>query len=534
MPYSFAGSGLIFVGLAIGAMCNANARPVPIAAQTVHTTAVRIQAGLVRGATEDGLVVYRGIPFATPPVGNLRWRAPRPPAAWSGVLDATAFKSACMQKGPTLPGMMERYSEDCLYLNVWTPAGKADQKLAVMVYIYGGGGLSGSGSARLYWGDRLAEKGVVIVTFNYRVGAFGWLAHPELTKEAGTSGNYGLLDIIAALKWVHSNIAVLGGDPGNVTLFGQSGGAYQESALMVCPAARGLFRRVIAESGGEFGTGPRHDAAFHPLTQAEQAGAAFLRRLGVTTIEEARRVPADRIVALDSAMSQGGVSPLQPNIDGELIPAQARTLYGERKQVPVDLLVGSNADEGVNLAFGPPESARAFRDDVRARNGDFAARFLQMYPASSDAEARRSQLRMKSDFVSWQMVSWARFQSARGVRHVYLYRFATIPPFRPWSSLHAAGHGAELPYVFGFPPAELFAKFEPADKAALHARIENEIESYWTNFAKTGDPNGPGLPPWPAFNNSSEELMNMDDTFRAEGLPNRAALALLDAYHRSR
>ena len=449
------------------------------------------------------------------------------------MLDATAFKPACMQKGPTLPGMMERYSEDCLYLNVWTPAKPAARRLAVMVYIYGGGGLSGSGSARLYWGDRLARKGVVVVTFNYRVGAFGWLAHPELTKEAGTSGNYGLLDIIAALKWVHANIAALGGDPGNVTLFGQSGGAYQESALLVCPAARGLFRRVIAASGGEFGTWYRHDAAFHPLAQAEQAGVAFLNKLGVSTIDEARRVSADRIVALDSAMSKDGVSALQPNVDGELIPAQVRTLYSERKQAPVDLLVGSNADEGVNPAFGPLESAAAYKADVQARYGDFAARFLAMYPASSEAEARQSQLRLKSDEVSWRMVSWARLQSKRGVRHVYVYRFSTIPPFRPWGILHAAGHGAELPYVFGFPPVELFSKFEPADRAALHARIEDEIQSYWTRFARTGDPNGPGLPPWPPFNDRTQEILNMGDRFRAEELPNRAALALLDDYHRS-
>jgi para-nitrobenzyl esterase len=525
----------IFAGLAVTATCTGISQPLPRLAQNQRSMPpVRIQSGLVRGATDDGLVVYKGIPFAAPPVGNLRWRAPRPPVAWTGILEATAFKPACMQKGPTLPGMMERYGEDCLYLNLWAPAKRAGRRVAVMVYIYGGGGLSGSGSARLYWGDRLAKRGVLVVTFNYRVGAFGWLSHPELTKEAGTSGNYGLLDIVAALEWVHANISVFGGDPDNVTLFGQSGGAYQESALMVCPAARGLFRRVIAESGGDFGSEARHDVAFHPLRQAEQAGVAFLKRLGVSTIAEARRVPADKIVALDSAMSKGDVSALHPNVDGRFIPGEVRTLFREGKQNPSDLLVGSNVDEGVNLALGPPKSARAFRADVRARYDDFAARFSQMYPASSDAQARQSQLRMKSDFISWQMVSWARFQSALGVRHVYVYRFATIPPFRPWSTLHAAGHGAELPYVFGFPPAELFEKFEPADQAALHSRIENEIQAYWTNFAKTGDPNGPGLPPWPAFNDSSEEIMNMGDTFRAEGLPNRAALALLDAYHRSR
>lgn len=495
--------------------------------QQVHT-----RSGLVRGVVEHGLVVYRGIPFAAPPVGNLRWRAPRPAAAWTGTLDATEFKPACMQKGPTLPGMMERYSEDCLYLNIWTPAKPAGQRLAVMVYLYGGGGSSGSGSARLYWGDRLAAKGVVVVTFNYRLGAFGALAHPELTKEAGTSGNYGLLDSIAALKWVHANISAFGGDPGNVTLFGQSAGAYRESVLMVCPAARGLFRRVIASSGGEFGTEARGDAD-PMLAEAEQAGVAFLKRLGVSTLDEARNVPAARIVALDSAMEKDGVGALPGNIDGHLIPDSVRALYSRGEQVPVDLLVGSNADEGVNLAFAPPESAAAYRADIRAHYGGFAERFLALYPGRSDAQARQSQLRLQSDDESWRMVSWARFQSSRGIRHVYVYRFSTIPPFAPWATLHAAGHGAELPYVFGYPPIELLWKYEPADKAALHARIEDDIQSYWANFAKSGDPNGPGLPVWPAFDTKAQRILNMGDTFNAEKLPNEPALALLDAYHAS-
>ncbi len=513
-----------FVSLAIGATGAASPQSVSPILQA------RTQSGLVRGVADDGLVVYRGIPFAAPPVGNLRWRAPRPAAAWSGVLDATMFEPACMQAGPTLPGMMERYSEDCLYLNIWTPAKTAGERLAVMVYLYGGGGLSGSGSLRLYWGDRLARKGVVVVTFNYRVGAFGQLAHPQLTKEAGTSGNYGLLDAIAALRWVHANISAFGGDPGNVTLFGQSAGAYRESVLMVCPAAQGLFRRVIASSGGEFGTEARHDAD-PTLIEAERAGIAFLKKLGASTIADARNVPAAKIVALDSAMEKDGVSALRANIDDHLIPAQVRALYSRGKQVPVDLLVGSNADEGVNLAFGPPESAAAYRAQVRARYGDFAERFLKLYPGRTDAEARQSQLRLASDDMSWRMVSWARFQARRGVRHVYLYRFSTIPPFLPWVKLHAAGHGAELPYVFGYPPIELLKKFEPAQKAALHTRIEEEIQSYWTNFAKTGDPNGPGLPTWPAFNDESEQILDMGDTFVAGELPNRGALTLLDKYH---
>jgi para-nitrobenzyl esterase len=213
---------------------------------------VRIETGLVQGMRQAGLTVYKGIPFAAPPVGDLRWRAPQPAASWDGTRAADAYQSACTQKGPTLPGMeFETYSEDCLYLNVWTPAKAPDENLAVMVYLHGGGGSGGSGSARLYRGDQLAKKGVVVVTFNYRLGAFGLLAHPELTKESGhnASGNYALLDDIAALGWVRRNIPVFGGDPDNVTIFSHSAGAYHASQLMTSPLAQGLFRRVIAQSG---------------------------------------------------------------------------------------------------------------------------------------------------------------------------------------------------------------------------------------------------------------------------------------------
>lgn len=495
---------------------------------------IQIQSGQLQGVIEDGLTVYRGIPFAAPPVGDLRWRAPRAVASWRGVLDATDFKPACMQKGPTLPGMMEKYSEDCLYLNVWTPATVAHEALAVMVYVYGGGGGSGSGSVRLYWGDNLAKKGVVFVTLNYRVGALGALAHPELTREAGTSGNYGLRDIIAALKWVHANIAMFGGDPANVTLFGQSAGAYYASMLMVSPTARGLFRRVIASSGGEFGT-PTAKDAFPTLVEAEQVGVAYAQKLGVSTVREMRRVPAAAIVDADNKMMTDGVSALQVNIDGHLIPKEAREVFADGKQLSSDLLVGSNADEGVNLSQqGSHDSAAKYVADTRARYGELAERFLAVYPARSDSEATQSQLRLKSDELSWRMVSWARFEAKKGIAHVYVYRFSTVPPFAPWPQLNAAGHGAELPYVFGFPPAALLAKFEPLDRASLHARIEDQIQTYWTNFAKVGDPNGPGLPKWPSFDEPAQRIMNIADVFVAEDLPNKVAIELQDAHHSSR
>jgi para-nitrobenzyl esterase len=479
---------------------------------------------------EDGLTVYRGIPFAAPPVGNLRWRAPQPVKPWPNIIQATAFKPACMQEGPTLPGMMETYSEDCLYLNVWTPAKTSTDKLAVMVYLYGGGNTSGSGSARLYWGDRLARKGVIIVTFNYRLGALGLLAHPELSQESSyhTSGNYSFLDVIAALKWVRDNIGAFGGDPGNVTLFGQSAGAYLGSTLMVSPLARGLFQRVIGSSGGALGKSDNPT-----LAQAEQIGIAYVAQFGVHSMREMRQVSADKIIAMDSRTKSpdGANGTNRASIDGHAIPASVRALYVAGKQAHVDLLIGSNADEGVNT-LGPPMDAARYAADTWARYSDFADRFLALYPARSDTEAAASQLRRQSDDTAWRAYSWAQLQARADVRQVYLYRFSTIPPFGRWPKLHAAGHGAELPYVFGFPPIELLPKYESAEKAALHARIEDRIQTYWTNFAKTGDPNGPGLPQWPAFRSSAPKLLNMGDEFAAEDLPNRPALELLDAYNR--
>ena len=438
-----------------------------------------------------------------------------------------------MQKGPTLPGMMETYSEDCLYLNVWSPADAAGKKLAVMVYLHGGGGSSGSGSARLYWGDQLARRGVIVVTLNYRLGALGTLAHPELTRESGynASGNYNLLDVIAALRWVRDNIAAFGGDPGNVTLFGQSAGAYWASILMVSPKAQGLFQRVIGQSGGEFGT-PGAKDSFPTLRQAEQTGEAYIASFGVHSIAELRAIPADRIVAMDdqTILPTGVHGPNMVNIDGYVIPKTVRQLYAEAKQAKVDLLVGSNADEGVNQT-GPAMPAPAYMVDIKARYASFADRYLALYPAQSDAEAAESQLRAYSDSVFWREADWTKFQAQTGNTHVFLYRITTVPPFGQWPKLGKIGHGAELPYVFGYPSPALLAAHEGPEKAALHSRIEDQIQRYWTNFAKTGDPNGAGLPQWLRFDPKTEKAMDMADEFASVDLPEKYAVEFLDAYH---
>jgi para-nitrobenzyl esterase len=451
----------------------------------VASPPIRIDTGVVQGYARDGIVEYRGLPFARPPVGDLRWRPPQLPSSWEGTLRAENFKPACMQAGPTVPGMaVEPTSEDCLYLNVWTPEGAANARLPVMVWMYGGGNANGSGSARLYRGDQLAKRRVVVVSYNYRLAGFATLAHPDLTRESGygASGNYSLLDDIAALTWVRRNIASFGGDPNNVTIFGQSAGAYHASQLMVSPLARGLFRRVIAQSGGAFhpaGT----EAGVPRLAQAEQTGIAYAKALGATSLADLRRVPAADIVALDSRTRYENGAPRGPNsinIDGYVLPADVHDLYERGAAADVDLLVGYNAADG-----------------------ELAHR--------------------------WAARTWARMHAQGAKSSVFLYRFTRVPPFRPWPQLKIAGHGAELPYVFGYPPNRLFFVFELPWNAFRDIRLADAMQTYWTNFARTGDPNGEGVPVWPEFRKTSQ-LMNLGVSIGAMAPPDNEEQTRNDAY----
>lgn len=495
---------------------------------------IRIENGLLQGTHENGLTVYRGIPYAAPPVGDFRWRAPQPTADWTGTLKADAFKPACMQKGPTLPGMeFERYAEDCLYLNIWTPAKGMREKRAVMVYFHGGGGSSGSGSARLYRGDQLASKGVIVVTFNYRLGAFGLLAHPELSKESGhgASGDYALMDDIAALRWIRRNIAAFGGDADNVTVFSQSAGAYHASQLMVSPLARGLFRRVIAQSGGDFGwTGT--SVGFPTLTQAEQVGAAFGDALGAHSTAELRRIPAERILAKDNeTATPGGVGGTNRlTVDGYVLPDGVYESFAEGKQAAVDLLVGYNAGEG-DTQLGSPLKATVYVAKVRDQYGPLAERILAEYPAGSDEEAARSQRRLMTEAsFAWHAWSWAELHAKTTSQRVFFYHFSRVPPLAPYRRIKAAGHGAELPYLFGYPPRIGFYLVESPWDAYRDAQLADAIQTYWTNFAKTGDPNGPGVPNWPAYSPGRENVLELDTTIAVRDLPNRPEHTLMSEY----
>ncbi len=484
---------------------------------------VQTDAGLLDGMHDGALSVYKGVPFAAPPVGDLRWREPRPVAHWAGVRHADTFSPVCMQDGTSVPGQpVETDSEDCLYLNVWAPTAAA--KLPVMVWIPGGGFSQESGSIPLYWGDALAKKGVILVTINYRVGPFGFFAHPELTKESAhdASGNYGLMDQVAALKWVQRNIAGFGGDPSRVTIWGQSAGSMSVNLLMASPLAHGLFQRAIGESGGVFippSATPFRDSWF-PAGN-EQLGAKTGAALGANSIAALRAVPADKILK-----SANGIAN-HPIIDGYVLPKEPYDIFTAARQNDVPILIGSNADEGKPMIAGVTVKSATYASDIRGMFGALPDDFLDAYPHDTDATARDARANVERDLrFGWDTLTWARMQARTGSGKVFYYYFAHLPPYPAASPFAAwgAGHWSELPYTFGHLDQQQWA-WTATDRA-----LSDAMTTYWTSFAKTGDPNGDGLPQWPAFTTGEPRAMHFDDGMAVGGVANLPGLERLDAY----
>ena len=475
------------------------------AQDTIASGPVQTGQGMVRGVPGalDGITVFKGIPFAAPPVGNLRWEQPQPPASWDGVRMADTWGDSCVQNPaptrfppnsatdmPDSPGI----SEDCLYLNIWTPATSGEERLPVMVWLYGGAYNEGGGSSPFSHGDQLAAKGVVMVTLNYRVAALGFFSHPELTAASphGASGNQALGDAIAALQWIQENIAAFGGDPGRVTIFGESAGAAMAGGLVGAPPARDLVHRAIPQSGAWMGLG------IAPMVTRERAEAQAMQQaeaqFGTTSLAELRAIPAEEIHA---KLRGAGMI-----VDGHIIPEDVSIAVANNRQNPWDVLAGSNEDEGsFTAAFGPPATLESWMQGEAMRYGAHVELGRAAYPASTDAEAAAQAVRPFSDAMTWHMRQFADGQARLG-RGAYLYYFTHDPLYDPDRADLGAAHTGEIPYVFNNLCApRTFPGGSSVELMCGNPREEgfaDQVSQYWVNFAATGNPNGAGLPHWPA------------------------------------
>jgi len=453
--------------------------------------------GTIEGvvSADDLVRTFKGIPFAAPPLGALRWRPPQPVVPWTGVLRTIDYGPRPMQ-GPIYSDMVFHDagpSEDCLYLNLWRPE-HAEGKLPVMVWIFGGGFAAGSTSEPRQDGGNLCKKGVLVVSINYRLGVFGYLALPELSKEAsyGGSGDYGLMDQVAGLQWVKRNIASFGGDPDNVTIFGESAGSMSVSALVSSPLAKGLFNRAIGESGSFFGD---HDH-LNTLAEAEASGTAFAAEVGRPSLAALRAAPAQELIA---AAIKHPVEKFWPDVDGYFLPADCATLTAAGEQSHVALLAGWNLDEqGYDEYFkGAPPTLADYISIARAKFGGEADAFLKAYPATTDAEAQRAAKDFQGDqFMAYGTWHWLEMQRATSGARTYRYEFdlpLPLPEDAKPGTEPTASHSWEIQYVFRVLSSK-HLPWRPEDHA-----LSEQMSSYWTNFAKTGNPNGPGLPFWPAY-----------------------------------
>jgi para-nitrobenzyl esterase len=459
---------------------------------------VKTDSGAVEGKQVDGVTAFLGIPYAAPPVGDLRWKPPAPAAKWSGIRKATEFGDHCLQ-GKVFGDMNFRDaagSEDCLFLNVWVPGKTSAAKLPVMVWIYGGGFVAGSTSEARQDGTHLAQQGVVVLSMNYRLGIFGFFVHPELARESGrnASGNYGLLDQLAALHWVHENIAAFGGDPNNVTIFGESAGSFSVSAQMASPLAKGLFQKAIGESGGAFFSG---GLSFDPLKEREEKDVkAVSDKFGVTKLAELRAIPAQKLLDAFSPPQSRGFD-FGPDVDGYFLPESVPALFAAGKQNDMPLLAGWNHDEGsFEIAFSPQKpTADSLKATAQKEFGDKAAEFLRLYPSDTGDHVLRSALDFAGDrFIAFSTWEWMESQTKTGKQPIYRYRFDLGPPSADPKAPQFAYHSAEIEYVFGQLDSKAGVPWRPEDR-----QLSEQMQKYWANFARRGDPNGPGLPKWPVY-----------------------------------
>ncbi len=482
-----------------------------IKAQTI----VKTQDGKVKGFTQNDVRVFKGIPFAQPPVGDLRWKAPQPVEPWEGVKECTEFGPSPIQNKPEpflcwteeFIAKPEPLSEDCLYLNVWTPAKSETEKLPVFVWIYGGGLNSGSANCDIYDGAQMAEQGIIYVSINYRVGVLGFMAHPELSKESGhnASGNYGFMDQLQALKWIKNNIEAFGGDPENVTIAGQSAGSFSVNAQITSPLAKGYFQKAITQSGGILSGRLMQD-----LPSAEQQGLSFQKFAGKSSIADLRAIPANELqkISSESAVGRFGVV-----LDNYFLPTDLLGYFKEGKQNQVPVLSGwVTGDASLFPASGV--TTASFKKDAFDNYGDRTEEFLEFFPANTDEEATASQKKLNLlNFAGVPSYLLAKYMD----KNVWLYEFTHVPTDKPGFPNYGAFHTSEVPFAL-HTLDQWNRAWKPEERT-----LENQMSAYWVKFAKTGNPNGENLPVWEPYTTNNGNIMvfdtddlGMQDRYKAE------------------
>jgi para-nitrobenzyl esterase len=517
------------------------------------TTQAKTANGTVEGVVEaSGIRAFKGIPFAAPPVGDLRWKDPQPVKNWTGVRKTDHFGPRAMQRAVfgDMGFRSDGMSEDCLYLNVWTPAKSANEKLPVLVYYYGGGFIAGDGSEARYDGESMAQKGIVAITVNYRLGVFGFMAHPELTKESPhhSSGNYALLDQNEALKWVQQNIAAFGGDPKRVTIAGESAGSIAVSAQMVSPLSKNLINGAIGESGSLLGGLPPG-----PLADAEQSGVKFAQQVGANSLAELRAMPAEKLL---EATASPATPRFSSTLDGYFFPKAPLAIFTAGEQAHVPLLVGWNSQEMGHFGVLGREqpTVENYTAAVKKLYGDKAEEVLKLYPATTEAEVLKSATDLASDrFLAYSTWKWADMQGKTGGKPVYRYYYSrprpamraemgnataglaggvvkstdNSAPKAPAPPATGAVHSAEIEYAMGNLATNKVYDWTPDDY-----KVSKVMQEYFANFVKTGNPNGSGLPNWPAANSgNSVQYMQIDVNTRLETEKTRDRYLFLDPYY---
>lgn len=473
-----------------------------------HSQSIIIKTtdGKIEGNTnaDKTVRIFKGVPFAAPPVGDLRWKTPQPVKKWQGVRKTNTFSASPIQNKPQpfhcwseeFIAQPEPLNEDCLYLNVWTPAkGKSDKK-PVLVWIYGGGLSSGSANCAIYDGEEMAKKGVVFVSLNYRVGVFGFMGHPELSKESGyhASGNYGFLDQIAALKWIQKNIAAFGGDPHNVTIAGQSAGAFSVNALIASPLAKGLFHKAIPQSGGLLS-----NRLMQNLADSENQGLKMMQKANAATIADLRKMPAD---ALQKLSNDASVGRFGTTLDGYVLPTNLLEHFKKGLHNQVSILTGWVTGDG-ELFGNTPTSVEDFKKEAQTKYGTKAAEFLTIFPAATENDVKAAKRKLNlMGFAAMPSHQLAVFNT----KATYLYEFSHVPPDKPNFPNFGAFHTSEVPYTLH----TLHKWVRPWQQ--LDKDLENIISSYWVNFAKTGNPNGQNLPEWKSYDPKNPNIMILGNT----------------------